>query len=111
MNKCLALLLPLLLCFACRQKEERFPLNDEQIVAILTDVHLAEAALANIGGPLKDSLAEIYYGQVFEIHQIDQTRFDSLMDYLQNHPVYMDSLYQRVLKRMEQQRQTTETSK
>ncbi len=104
MNKRFGLLLALFLCLACQRKEKPFPLDDEQIVQILMDVHLAEAAMANIGGTLKDSLAEVYYGQVYSIHGIDQTLFDSLMNYLQNHPEHMDSLYNRVLQRMEEQR-------
>ena len=69
----------LFLCFlisitSC--KEEIKPqLSDEEMVDILADMHIAESAILSLNRRLKDSVSQVYYKQIFEIHEVEDSVF------------------------------------
>ena len=81
----------LMLCFllsGCLSKHsETLPISDEKLEAILIDVHVAESAMSTLqNGVKKDSLANLYYEQIAEIHKIDRETMDTCMAILQRNP-------------------------
>lgn len=72
-------------------------LQREKLIDILVDVHIAEAAIANVYGSGRDSLAEVYYNQIYNIHRIDSTIFQEQITRLRKNPAYMKDLYEDVL--------------
>jgi hypothetical protein len=89
-----------LLC-SCRPRPVRLPLEDEVLIRVLADVHIAEAALQNLLGKTKDSLANVYYEQICEIHGVDRALLDSSMLLLQNNPNRLEGIYVEVMKELE----------
>lgn len=54
---------------ACATKNLEAPtLPDEKIARIMADISVADAATNGLAGPEKDSLMQIYFKQVFEMH-------------------------------------------
>lgn len=73
-------------------------LSDEELIPILKDIHIAEALLTEtVDRQGKDSLARFYYGQIFELHQVDSAVFNQSMHAYFTNPAALDSLYQKVI--------------
>jgi len=73
-------------------------LSEEKIIAVLKDVHIAEAYLTEIPGKAqKDSLARVFYAQVFRLHDITGEEFEQSMDAYFGNPSVLDSLYEKVI--------------
>ncbi len=93
----LGLFLALFLIISCQKEVERPTINPDKLVQILTDIHIAEAAMNNLYGAPKDSLAKLYYQQIYTIHGVDSAELTQDLALLKKNPVYMDSLYEKVV--------------
>lgn len=92
-----------LFCFSCYQPKERLQpvLSEKQLIAILKDIHLAEAMLTTENDRIKkDSLAYMYYEQIFFMHNVDTADFNQSMNALFSDPERIDSLYKKVMKEL-----------
>lgn len=78
------LLLAALLFFACEKKVEQPTLSDEKISRIMADFATAEAATNGLNGFPKDSLLQLYFGQVLELHQITREEYEKNLRLLTN---------------------------
>lgn len=85
------------LLIACEQPEQ-LVMEENQLAYILADLHVAEAALQNVYASKKDSLAKIYYEQVFQIHRIERAELDSAMAVLHRNPDIQQEVYTRVME-------------
>lgn len=69
--------LSVLVAFACQKQVEKPSLSDDKIAEIMADLSLTEAATNTMGGgPAKDSLMQVYVGQVFKIHQTSLDEYE-----------------------------------
>lgn len=92
----------ILLGTGCEFKRS-LPVAKEKLVQVLVDIHIAEGATQQITQPeLKDSLVQIYYGQIFKIHSIDETAFYESMAMLRENPYLLSELYTAVLDTIDQ---------
>lgn len=74
-------------------------MSQDELVPVLRDIHLAEAMLTEIMNKQeKDSLARLYYAQVFTMHQVDTAVFDQTMNAYMTDPPALDSLYDAVIQ-------------
>jgi len=85
---------------ACVGQQKSLPMEDDKLVKVLEDIHLAEAALQNVNGATRDSLSTLYYQEICTIHQIEEATLDSTLALLRNNPVKMSKLYGRVLEKV-----------
>lgn len=79
MRKTFALVASLLvavLFFACEKKLEQPTLPDEKIARIMADLFVADAATNGLSGYSKDSLAQIYFKQVLEMHGVTKESYE-----------------------------------
>lgn len=80
-------------------------LSEDKIKLILRDIHLAEALLTEVADRRsKDSLARMYYGQIFKLHDVDQDEFDQSMHAYFTDPPALDSLYQEVISELAEEK-------
>ncbi|MFK7799851.1 MAG: DUF4296 domain-containing protein [Aureispira sp.] len=88
---------------------EQVPLmSKEELIPVLKDIHLAEALLTEIMNKQeKDSLARLYYAQIFEMHQVDSALFDQSMNAVMTNPIVLDSLYDGVIQALSQEKRET----
>lgn len=95
----------LLGCFSllvsCKPRPMRLPVEEDKLIRMLADVHVAEAALQGLLGHTKDSMANVYYDQICSIHGVDRPLFDSALQILQEEPERMEQIYAEVMKEME----------
>ena len=95
---CLLLLLGVVCLTSCKEKEV-MPLIEEKImVRLLADLHISEAATQNVDVTLRDSFRQLYYEQIFKIHEIDQTLFEKELTLLKKNPKKLSAYYEQVLK-------------
>ena len=74
-----------------------WPMEEEKLVNLLVDLHVAEAAANNLHGTLKDSVINVYYNQVFTIHDIDSVKFDQVYNQLEAQPELHLYVYELVI--------------
>ena len=80
---------------ACGKEELALPLSEEKMAHILADVHTAEAAIRNATGTDKDSLEQLYYKRIMQIHGVDRAEYDSTLALIQMDPDRLVRVYQR----------------
>ena len=85
---------------ACKPREARLSIPDEEVVQLLADVHSAEAAVQHLPNPARDSMVRIYYDQVFKQHHIDQAGYEQLVVTLRKDPDRMSILYEKVVEEL-----------
>lgn len=98
-------LLFFLFCAAvsCGQDEDTGGIEEDKLIAVLIDVHIAEAAVQALRGETKDSVINVYYDQICTIHGVGRDEFETTMEKYRNEPKRMEALYGRVLEEMERQ--------
>ncbi len=103
---------PLLICllffysaivFSCKEESPKLSVQQESLIKILMDVHLAEAALQNYYGDNKDSLADHYYGQIYQFHNIEKEELSQNLEILRKNPAKLKSIYTIVVEELSKQ--------
>lgn len=84
----------------CKNDEKKLLIPEEKLIAILTDIHLAEAALKNVKKDKKDSLGALYYDQVFTIHNVSREQFETDLDNLRSSPKRIAEVYDKILEQL-----------
>ena len=87
---------------SCKQEEIKLQIPDDELVKILTDLHISEAAILSLNQKLKDSMSVIYYQQIFEIHGITDSVFYHDLEILRNDSKKLEEIYQKVIVEVEQ---------
>ncbi|MBV6438874.1 MAG: DUF4296 domain-containing protein [Haliscomenobacteraceae bacterium CHB4] len=64
------------LFLSCKEKTEQPALPDEQISKIMADLFVAEAATNGLTGYTKDSLMQVYFKQVLEMHKVTKEAYE-----------------------------------
>ena len=89
----------------CKQ-ESPLPIPPSQLIEVLADIHLAEAAAQSLPLKTKDTTLTMYYKQVFEIHDVSQQDFDSTMVILKSKPKWLKAVYEKVIETIDQRKAT-----
>ncbi len=95
-SRCL-LIVAVLFLFGCSKPRAELTIPEEELVKILADAHLIESALSTNYSTVKDSLTNLYYGQMYEIHGIDETVFRENLKILQTDPKLLKEVYSKVM--------------
>ncbi len=69
----------LLICAACAGRGAVGEPTEEEL-RVFTQTMLIEAALQDFSGPTRDSLASVYYGQLYDAYGIDAAWLDGMRD-------------------------------
>lgn len=88
----------LILFLSACKKEAELPINRAELVKILADVHLAESAVQLLDQYTKDSLTQLYYKQIFQIHQVSGDQFYQAMEIVRSDPKLLFEIYDEVYK-------------
>ena len=90
------------ICFlSCQEEEIKPQITDEEMIKILTDLHISEAAILSLNQKIKDSVSTVYYQQIFEIHGVTDSVFYSDLEILRKDAKRLEGLYQKVLDKIE----------
>ena len=101
MKKYLFHFLILCLLFSCSKTEVKIPegvLSKNEMALLLTDVNIAQAAVANYssGDTVKFSMAD-YLPEILSIHHITPLQYDSSITFYSRHPELMSEIYDNVI--------------
>lgn len=90
---------------ACEGKQEvDLPLEENKLIQILIDAHIAEGALQSSDKATKDSLSKNYYDQIFKIHGVSKEDFNDAMKVLEENPARMEALYKKLMDEIDKRR-------
>ncbi len=101
----LGLLLFVFVATACSEKKTTL-IPEDKFVKVFVDAYLAEIAAQPYVREEKDSIINVYFDKIYEIHGVTMEEFNKTLDAMQNDPIRMDSLYSKsmeLLKKMEQE--------
>ena len=71
-------------------------LSQDDMVAVLLDVHIAEAAMKVVDTSAKRIERQEYYNTVFEKHHTTKEQFDKSLDWYARHPKHLVAIYDEV---------------
>jgi len=91
-----------IICFLGCKEDLKPTLSDDKMVDVLTDLHLAEAAMLTLNKRIKDSVYLVYYKQVFEIHDVKDSVFFKDLELIRKDPVWIAKIYEEVVINIEQ---------
>lgn len=92
----------LLFAGGCKNNKDQASANiipENNMVAVLTDIHIAEAVpvpMQLIGDSALQFLAD-HYQYVFEKNHVTQEAFRNSMKYYVEHPKQLDKIYEKVI--------------
>lgn len=74
-------------------------LPKQKMVEILTDIHIAEAAIKVNAVPVDsiDDYLEKYYDEIYALHKTNKEEFKRSFRFYSGIPVVLDSIYEEVL--------------
>ncbi|MEM7104158.1 MAG: DUF4296 domain-containing protein [Bacteroidota bacterium] len=72
--------------------------QEEKLVRILADIHLAEAVIQSIPASKRDSLSELYYAYIYEIHETNEQEYLRNRKALLSEPSEADKVYEKVIE-------------
>ncbi len=101
-NKSLLLCATLLLFISCASKSKKTPatiLKSDKMVAVLIDIHLADAAvnLSNYGQSNLPNDKEKLYSQVYLKHQLDKKIVEESFAYYSQNPEEFEKIFDDVI--------------
>jgi len=73
-------------------------LAEDKMIAILLDIHVAEAAVQMERANKKDSLLHLYYQDIYRIHNITKEDFERNLEAWFDNPEVADQLYEKVIE-------------
>jgi len=97
LNKYIVLAFLLIPLNSCKE-EESFHLDESKMIQILVDIHIAEAAIQNMTSTIKDSLGTLYYGQIYQIHEVEEAFFLEDFERMRSNPEDTRRIYEKVLE-------------
>lgn len=83
------------LLLACQSASAPVPdttVSDEKMARILADLNIAEAATARLNGYPKDSLKQVYFKQVMDMHSMTVSAYESNLRIISAEPKRMEEL-------------------
>jgi hypothetical protein len=83
-------------------------LSQDEMVAVLLDVHLAEAAMKVVDGSAKRIEKQEFYNAVFEKHNTTKEHFEKSLDWYAHHPKLLVAVYDEVKKEAERLQERVE---
>ncbi len=95
--------LGILLSASCGGQEIANLLSHDQMVEILTEFHLADAHVSKNTSNIRyrDYERDLYYDAILNNAKIDRETFYASYDYYIDHPVELDTIYQRIIRDVE----------
>lgn len=85
-----------LLC-GCGDGDTKLPIEEPTLLEILCDVHIVEGAFQNRKKSEKDSIADLYYQQVYTKHDVTEADFIRCLELLEKDPKRLEIIYSQVL--------------
>lgn len=95
----------LLLNNGCNRKDRKLPdyiLDKQQMISLITDIHLTESALAQkqSQGAVVTDMALVYYDSLLVKHSVTKAQIDSSLLYYSRRPELFEDIYRQVITQL-----------
>jgi hypothetical protein len=105
------LFLIVLLLGACSNGNQKTPagvIPKDQMISVLTDVHLVEAATTfkSMGGESPKDYAGPQYESVFQLHRTNRAQFVKSLKYYTSEPKELEEMYDEVITELSKRQAT-----
>ena len=90
----------LLMTTSCTKEETPYQLSDEQLVDIVTDIHISESATQHLSLAFRDSMVVVYLDQILEIHEVPKEVFEPDYQKLKRDPKKLQFIYAKVIEKL-----------
>jgi hypothetical protein len=102
MSKTLLYCITLFLFISCTTSSQKVPrsiLKSEKMVAVLIDIHLADAAvnLSNYGQSNLPNEKEKLYAEIYKKHNLDRKTFEESFTYYADRPMEFAKIFDEVI--------------
>ena len=97
------LILLMVFSFGCDNyapKQGKPTIEEAKMAEMVTDVHIIEAYLQNVGAKQRDSVKTVLYREFFEMYKIDTAEFYKNQRIYYNNPEAVEKLYEDVLNNL-----------
>ena len=74
------------------------------MVKILVDIHIGEAASLQADISQRDSLKELYYDQIFEIHKVSKEVYEEDIELLKRDAKKLTTIYDKVIEQLKEKK-------
>jgi hypothetical protein len=102
MIRCLPFFLIFLL--GCETKNDSpSSYNEDKFVAVLKELHFAEAAIENLPPLEKDSVGIQHYVRVLRTHKMTKEELEEIMGYLRYEPEALNRIYNKLYLELDQE--------
>ena len=82
------------------RKNPQYQLSDEEIITVLADLHISQAAVEHLSLSLRDSMTNLYLEQVLTINEIPKEIFETDYHQLKEDPEKLKIIYDKVINRL-----------
>ena len=86
---------------ACGENEGAFSPEEERMINLIMDMHVAEAAMGKVPDKYKDSLRLTYRSEIARLHGLEAYELDSLLLDVQDDPALYQQLTREAMMRMD----------
>ncbi len=93
--------------YRCGPNLEQPTLSDEKIARVMADLYIAEAATTGLAGQTKDSLTQIYYNQVFQIHELTPAEYEKNLQILAQENGHIERVVSRSVELVDKEKKKT----
>lgn len=95
------------------RKDRNHVVEEEKMVEVMVDVHLAEAILRNkkISGEELDIITSDYYSRIFDKHDITKKQFDSSLVYYEKNVDQFNEIYEEVIVKLNKKQRKAEQAR
>jgi hypothetical protein len=90
--------------------DTNLPLEQEVVVDLFTDLHLAENAAQELLPEVKDSMKKIYFQRILADHKVSAQSFNECVDFLNQHPDQLQTVYGLMQEKLVSREMTGKTS-
>ena len=89
------LIVAVFLAIGCTEttQMQKTTISEDKMVRLHADLLLANAAVANLYGPLRDSMLAIYHNQIFTINGVKKQEYEANLRIYAENMTAMDSIY------------------
>lgn len=75
----------------------------DKMSEILKDVHMAESSIQTMNASHRDSIARLYYGHIFRIHEVEEEKYYESLEYYTRSPKDLEEIYIEVESKFNQE--------
>ncbi len=86
--------------FSCEEELE-LPIEEDKLIPMMVDIHIAEVALQQMGQGVRDSMTNMYLGQIFEMHGSNKEDYRKTIDLVRREPELLQRIYAEVYRIIE----------